>query len=142
MQLRCVVDTNVLVSYALFEGSVPHGAVRRILIEGELLASAETLAELREVMLRLKFDRFLPRQLRQEFLTELRPFITVLPAVVAVQVCRDPSDDMFLAVAAAGDADYLLTGDQDLLALQRFQRTVIVTPANFLAQADAGVSGG
>jgi uncharacterized protein len=136
LPLRCVVDTNVLVSHALFEGSAPCSAVRRILTEGELLASAETLAELREVILRPKFDRYLSRQLRQEFLAELRPFITVLPAVAAVQVCRDPRDDVFLAVAAAGDADYLLTGDQDLLALHSFQRTVIITPADFLARVD------
>ena len=46
--------------------------------------------------------------------------------------CRDPRDDKFLELAAAGRADGLITGDADLLALGRFRGTEITTPAAFL----------
>lgn len=50
-----------------------------------------------------------------------------------VHLCRDPRDDKFLALALAGKANFLLTGDADLLALHPFHDTAILTPANYLA---------
>ena len=50
-----------------------------------------------------------------------------------VRVCRDPDDDKLLEIAAVGRADCLVTGDQDLLILNPFQRIPILTPAGFLA---------
>ncbi|NJN72953.1 MAG: putative toxin-antitoxin system toxin component, PIN family [Limnothrix sp. RL_2_0] len=47
-------------------------------------------------------------------------------------VSRDPKDNKFLELAVDGNADYLITGDQDLLILHPFQKTQIITPAQFL----------
>ena len=50
-----------------------------------------------------------------------------------IEVCRDPKDNMLLeAAVAGGKADYLVTGDEDLLILKTFGETKIVTPAKFL----------
>jgi predicted nucleic acid-binding protein len=49
-----------------------------------------------------------------------------------VQACRDPDDDKFLEVAMSGGADWIVTGDADLLALHPFEGIAIVTPADFL----------
>ena len=46
--------------------------------------------------------------------------------------CRDPKDNKFLEIAVNGDADYILTGDQDLLILNPFRDILIVPPAYFL----------
>jgi hypothetical protein len=51
---------------------------------------------------------------------------------VVPAVSRDPHDDVYLTCARAGDADVLITGDQDLLVLQVHGRTRILTPAQFL----------
>ncbi|MFN8995035.1 MAG: putative toxin-antitoxin system toxin component, PIN family [Pseudomonadota bacterium] len=53
---------------------------------------------------------------------------------MAVTLSRDPKDDRFLEVALNGDADLLITGDQDLLVLHPFQSTTIITPAEFLSR--------
>ena len=45
---------------------------------------------------------------------------------------RDPKDDMFLACAAACSADFLVTGDDDLLSIGEYQNTKIVTPSQFV----------
>ena len=49
-------------------------------------------------------------------------------------ICRDPKDDKFLAAALAGQADYIISGDADLLVLGRFQGIPILTPAEFLVR--------
>lgn len=53
-------------------------------------------------------------------------------ALVLTGVCRDPKDDKFLACAIEGEADYLVSGDQDLLAIGSYQGIQIVKPAQFL----------
>ncbi len=48
--------------------------------------------------------------------------------------CRDPKDNKFLELAVAGNADCIVTGDKDLLVLNPFRDTKIISPANFLIQ--------
>jgi uncharacterized protein len=48
------------------------------------------------------------------------------------EICRDPKDNFLLSLAADGNADFLLTGDKDLLDLEKFGETIIVTISDFL----------
>jgi putative PIN family toxin of toxin-antitoxin system len=57
--------------------------------------------------------------------------VNVHPTQAITGVCRDPEDDNILACALAAEADYLVTGDADLLALHEFKGTSIVTPKDF-----------
>ena len=50
-----------------------------------------------------------------------------------VHVCRDPDDDALIQAAIAGDAAYVVSGDEDLLVLERFETVCFVTPRAFLA---------
>jgi uncharacterized protein len=52
--------------------------------------------------------------------------------VQQVQACRDPKDDKFLELAVNGNADLIVTGDQDLLVLRQFRNILISTPADYL----------
>ncbi len=54
--------------------------------------------------------------------------ISVRPIVLSAPVSRDSDDDNILATAAAGNCDYIITGDKDLLVLKEFNATRIVTP--------------
>ena len=56
----------------------------------------------------------------------------VMP-VRQVHVCRDPDDDRVIEAALAGDARYVVTGDEDLLTLQHFEGLLFITPRDFLA---------
>jgi predicted nucleic acid-binding protein len=47
-------------------------------------------------------------------------------------VCRDPKDDAILETAWRVEADYLVAGDKDLLALGKYGRTAIIPPATYL----------
>lgn len=65
-------------------------------------------------------------------LLAFEPFIDLLEVESNVSVCRDPKDNFLLALAKDGKADYLITGDQDLLSLKRFGKTKILTIVNFI----------
>jgi predicted nucleic acid-binding protein len=54
---------------------------------------------------------------------------TIIEVTERIALCRDPRDDRFLELAAAGSASHLITGDRDLLALNPFRGTRIMTPA-------------
>ena len=69
---RVVIDTGVLVSAAIRPESVPAPALEKVLLQFEVCASEETLAELETVLMRQKFDRYLIPDLRLAFITGIR----------------------------------------------------------------------
>lgn len=132
LKARYVFDTSALVSALLFEQSVPGRAFQSAREQGEILISQATATELAEVLSRKKFDRYLTREEREQFLVLFLHEATVVEISEEVQVCRDPKDDKFLELAVCGQASYLITGDEDLLTLQSFRGISILTPAQFL----------
>ena len=113
-EARYVFDTNTLVSALLFENSTPARAFGHALQQGDVLLSAETLAELAEVLKREKFRRYVSLEEVEAFLTALVRRAVVLEPKDAISACRDPKDDKFLTLAVAGRAACIVTGDEDL----------------------------
>ena len=133
--LRVVIDTNVLVSALLFSGRT--GMLRDLWKSGRIIpmVSKETFAEFRRVISYPKF-KLSQREIRSILNEEILPFVEAVEISGQVTgICRDPHDDMFLAVAVCGSAQYLITGDQDLLVLKNYSKTQIVTVAEFLSLA-------
>jgi putative PIN family toxin of toxin-antitoxin system len=131
---RLVFDTNVLISAALIDESVSARARNHAVGSGQLIATEQTFAELTGTLLAPKFDRYVSRATRETLLRRLQPIIEIVPVIQVVRVCRDPRDDMFLEAAVNGQADVLITGDKDLLALRPFSGIAILTPAEYLAR--------
>ena len=132
MLARLVLDTNIVLSASLRIGSTTHLAFLKARTEAELLASEQTLAELQEVLLRPKFDRFVDRAIRELLFREYSRICNVIPASAPIRACRDPRDDKFLELAVAGHADAILTGDADLLVLHSFRGIAILAPYQYL----------
>ena len=133
-EFLAVVDTNVIISALLFRDSEPRRALSHAFERGAVLSSSKVRNELREVCSRPKFDRYVPKDVRMR---ELEEFIDEMESVRLtrqLRICRDPRDDQFLELALAGSADYLITGDADLLALRLFHQTTILTPTAYLAR--------
>lgn len=133
--MRLVVDTNVLVSAFLWQGTPG----RLIELAGEkecrLFTSRALIDELAEVLQRKK----LAKQVQATGLTAaqmLRNFqklaTTVTARKLAQQVSRDADDDTVLACALAAQADLIVSGDADLLVLKQFHGIRIVTAAQAL----------
>jgi uncharacterized protein len=129
---RFVVDTNVLVSRLLLPESIPGQSFAKAQATGDLLVSDETLSELAEVLSRPKFDKYLPAKECKKFFSLLAPLCIKVEIVQPIQACRDPHDDKFLELAVNGSADFILSGDSDLLALHPFQENPILSPVKYL----------
>ena len=93
----------------------------------------DRLRALADVLARPKFDRYVTIEDRQQFLRLLGRVAELVPVGYRVQICRDRDDDKFLELAINGEADLIVTGDDDLLALHPFHRIPIVTPPAYLA---------
>lgn len=130
---RIVLDSNVILSAALFKNSSPRQAFDRAMTTGQIMMSTATLAELQEIFNRPKFDRYLSKSLRTDFLNNLIAVIETVEIIQSFSVCRDPKDDKFLELAVNGNADYIVTGDRDLLVLNPFQNIAILSVSKFLA---------
>jgi uncharacterized protein len=100
------------------------------------LLSQASLAELTRVLNRPKFDRYVSADLRRAFVSALTAAAELVVILQGVHICRDPKDNLILEVALNGKADFILTGDHDLLTLGHFHGIPIRTPADYLAHAE------
>ncbi len=130
--MRCVFDTNVLVSALLLPDSKPRQALEQALLKGRVLLSFATLAELYEVLGRKKFLRYIDEEDIRSFLAALTREAEWVEVNVRIGVCRDPKDDKFLELAVSGNATHIVTGDADLIALNPFRGIEILPPHRFL----------
>ena len=131
-KLRLVIDTNILVSSILIESSLPDIAFKEARKIGTILFSDVTFQELQEVLTRSKFDKYIPLDIRSQFLAKIKLESEQILVSEIVNKCRDPKDDKFLDVALNGQATHIITGDKDLLELNPFEGIPILTPKQFL----------
>ena len=127
-----MIDTNVLVSSILIKKSSSDFVLKKARSLGILLFSEATFQELQTTLSRSKFDRYVSLQVRSEFIFRLRLESELVEIVERVDLCRDEKDNKFLEVAINGKAEYLITGDNDLLVLRPFQDVKIMTINEFL----------
>lgn len=129
--VRVVLDTNVLIS-ALGWGGKPDECVRLGLRgEVEFLGSPATLMELAHVLDYPKFG--FTEDEKTGFYVAILSRTTVLqPEETVSEIESDPDDNAFLSCAIAGSAEFIVSGDKDLLDLGSFHGIPIVTPAQFL----------
>ena len=131
---RAVLDTNVVLSALVF-GKGPAAQLRSAWQRGDFvpLVCTATVQELVRVLTYPKFQ--LDAQSQHELLADYPPHSVVVDLpdpLPAAPACRDPMDLPFLHLAVAGRADFLVTGDADLLVLAGKLRPRIVPPDAFL----------
>lgn len=120
---RLVVDPGVYVSAAISGTGAP-AQLLETAVEGRavLLVSPLLLAELREVLARRKFRRWLPEEDATAFVDAvvlIAARVDDPPEETRGRVCRDPDDDYLVALAESAEATLLVSGDRDLLAVRR-----------------------
>jgi putative PIN family toxin of toxin-antitoxin system len=127
--MKAVFDTNVLVAAFVSEGVCAKllGRARRKQLD--LVLSSFILEEFENVLLK-KFSAS-KEQVRTASHLISEAAQTVPTTSVLSGICRDPDDDQILSCALSAEADYLVTGDRDLLDLKEFHGIRIVTPGAF-----------
>jgi putative PIN family toxin of toxin-antitoxin system len=131
--IRAVIDTNVLASGIFWKGT-PLKVIEawtdgkiKLIVSGEILIEYERVLTILNKKAQLQnFDQILE-------LINLNAEL-VNPVAFTRPVCRDKDDDKFLAAALGGNAQYIVTGDDDLLVLNGHQGLKIMKPKEFLGQ--------
>lgn len=130
MKRRVVLDTNVVVSGLL--GGTATEVIRRWRAGSfDLILSEEIMTEYEDVLNRPKFN--LPVWVIEELLGYIRARAEWIEPRGGIEtVARDPSDDKFLEAAVTGQADWLVSGDYDLLDMEEYEGIAIIPPHEFL----------
>lgn len=129
---RVVFDTSTLISAVLKPHSIPAQALSWAWEVAKVIISDATLLELQTVLGRSRFDRYSDPTERQVFFDNYRAMTLLVPVVTDVQACRDPKDDKFLSLAVAGGASLIVSSDDDLLTLGRYEGIRILRPKAFV----------
>ncbi|HQQ94115.1 MAG TPA: putative toxin-antitoxin system toxin component, PIN family [Bacteroidia bacterium] len=128
---RIVLDTNILI-YFLISDSFPKLEKRLKANKVKLLFSEELLQEFLLTVNRPKFKKYFTERELTILLENLHYYAELIEVNSTVSVCRDKKDNFLLALCSDGRANYLVTGDQDLLILKKFRKTSIVKIAEYL----------
>lgn len=141
--LVVVIDTNVLASGVLQHSSPPAGVIDAWLRgEIDIVVSDHLLSELRRTLDKPYFRRMTSPQRVEQVLQNIALQATlVTPAPLRHSRATHPEDDLILATAVAGRAQFLVTGDRQLLALGQYREVRIVTAGEFLAVLATGETG-
>ena len=135
--MRVVFDTNILVSMSFAQGGRFLRFQERWRRGDYAVLLCETLVtELKDVLERPKARRVLSDARRESFLAAVVAFGTFIEVVPPFPEAPDPEDDFLLAMLRDGEADFLVTGDKALLALENFEGRPIVDPKAFTEQLE------
>ena len=140
--MRVVVDTNVLLSGLMSPGSPPAEIVD-LWIEGvvEVAVSSPIISEYLGVLLRPRFEKIGSTAVRRETiqrLIDLPNTLVVVPGVRVSCVSEDPSDNRFLECAKEAHADFIVSGDEHLLAIETYNGIRILSPRQFVEMLQKG----
>ena len=130
--MRAVFDTNVLIAAFLTEGLCSGLLIRARKQAFNLILCDDIIREFEGLLIK-KFkltstDIFEISAIVSEAASEILHKLNPVP-----NICRDPNDDMMIACAIDATADYIVTGDEDLLILKKYKDIIIINPRNFEA---------
>jgi putative PIN family toxin of toxin-antitoxin system len=129
-----VIDTNIFISAALSPDGTARQALDKVYQEFQIAQSNETYQELTMRIYKSKFDKYISNEERQDFLNIVKKHSQFIEIKSQINICRDADDNKFLELAKDSSAEFLITGDQDLLslkALAEYQK-YIISPREFL----------
>ncbi len=131
-RLKIILDCNWYISASINRKS--RRAIFNLINNPKIFViySDELLAEYNNVISRVKFQQIISRTQANRFIRFLIPRLQRVVILKTVEFSRDKKDNYLLALSEASQADYLITGDEDLLTLQEFGETKIVKMKDFL----------
>lgn len=134
--IRAVLDTNTIISGIFWSGIPRQLYVAAFEERFQILTSDDLFAELDVVLHRKKFAPGLEAlgKTADDLLNELRRAAEfVVPSEIPLEAVRDIKDRMVLACAVGGKANYIVSGDKDLLVISAYEHIPILSAGQFLA---------
>lgn len=131
--LRIIIDTNLQISFIISKNYRP---LDFLLYSGNarFLFSTALINEIDQTIKKPKLKKYFHSNAMNEMLLVFEPYVNLVTVNSVVDICRDSNDNFLLELAKDSKADYLLTGDKDLLELKKFGKTRIITIKDFLSE--------
>jgi uncharacterized protein len=128
---RIIIDTNLWISFLITKD---YTKLDKIIFSGQgiLVFSKELLDEFLVVANRPKFRKYFSKTDIEDILETIEEYADFVHVKTSIDICRDSKDNFLLSLSIDGNADFLITGDDDLLDLESFGETKIITISNFL----------
>ncbi|MEH2015352.1 putative toxin-antitoxin system toxin component, PIN family [Nostoc sp.] len=128
--IKIIIDTNLWISFLIGKELKQ---LQNLLLEEtiQVVISEEIIEEIILVTQRPKLQKYFPPNKVDELIQILRTIGLFINITSEVSLCRDTKDNYLLALAKDSDANFLLTGDKDLLDIAKFESTEIVTYQEF-----------
>ena len=127
---KVVVDSNIWVSFLI--GKNLHNLVQYIRNEQiTIITCEEQLQELSVAFRKPKLQKYFQPNQIAAFFSFLKGVSLIVPITAIVPLCRDPKDDYLLALSITSKANFLVTGDTDLLDMQQINNTIIIKYTDF-----------
>lgn len=133
--LKLVFDTNTFISAFFWEGNESRLFEQIEKNKAKLFVTQEILREVEDVLHRSKFSKVLsgtdqtPEQIIQKIISVSH---LVIGPKLNIHVCRDKKDDKFLECAVLAKANYIVSGDKDLLVIKQYKDVKIVQSSDML----------
>jgi len=131
LNYKVVIDTNWLISYVIKK---QQSNFHSIFINEKILfySSIEQINEFKEKVIEEKFRKYFTLPDAVKFIKAYIDKAIFINVVSVSFMCRDPKDNYLLSLSKDSNADYLITGDKDLLVLKKFEHTSIITLSQFI----------
>jgi putative PIN family toxin of toxin-antitoxin system len=129
---KIVLDTNILVSALLFKGGL--SSIIDLWKTGRIIPvfSKETFAEFKAVLEYPKFS-LAEQEIKMIIEKQVLPYFEIVDIIYKIKnICRDPDDDKFIACAVSASADFIVTGDMDLLEIGKYKSVKIISASTLL----------
>jgi uncharacterized protein len=130
LEQRIIIDTNLWIhflitkQYTFLDDLFENGKVR-------LVFSLELLNEFVEVVKRPKLRKYFSEDDLKQMLELINHYADFISVTSNVKVCRDENDNFLLSLALDSKANYLITGDNDLLVINQIEKTRIITISEY-----------
>lgn len=128
---RIIIDTNLWISMLInrhYSPIISQIAGKKLI----LLYSGHLLLEIETVCARPKFKKYFDKPAIVELISLIVTFGDHILTKSTITICNDPKDNYLLELAKDGHADYLITGDKELLKLTPFEKTKIMGLTSFI----------
>jgi uncharacterized protein len=128
---RVIFDTNIWISFLIGK---QFASMKELLVNAAIqpIFSDQLIDELLITTQKPKLQKYFQKDRVDSLMIFLGEIGEIVESKSIVSVCRDPKDNYLLDLAKDSNADFLITGDLDLLVLERFDRTQIVTYQDFM----------
>lgn len=127
--MKIVIDTNVLISGVFFGGDPRQVLDAVIDSKIKAYASPDIIEEYQEILEEMIYRK--QGHLNKDLLKPLFQKFSIIIPTVSTDICRDPDDNKFLDCAKESKALFIVSGDKDLLVLEHYENTEIITAKEF-----------